>query len=257
VTTKPRQAADPVLLVGTPDALEGIVRLPTDVPHYLLEVRADDRPEVATVSSQGLRVRAFPAGGDRARVRVRVDPSTPPGRYPVVLSVGSGSISADLLVQEAAKLTVAPRELLVRGTGSSRHAVETVFTNLGNVPIEIRRSHLVGISEDGSLEAAFADAVSPPELPAARRLDLFANAVARRHGGFLSITVGVDGLTVRPAETVRPSVEIRLPDGLSPEHTYFGAWQVTSGARIPIHVQVDAAPRPAAKRSAPTKRGSQ
>lgn len=131
---------EPVVLSGPPDGLSGRVPYHNDtgatVTITQVGVDAPDDPTPrATVAVDEVTV---PPGAEvLVRLRLQVAPSTPPGAYPLVLTVADTSVPATAQVVASPRLRVTPPALVLDGLSADAVATTVVVTNEGNVALRL------------------------------------------------------------------------------------------------------------------------
>lgn len=161
--TGPRWAdAEPLVLIGTPQALRGELHLdnptPTrvslrrgqllatgaDAPGLVPEGAGKEPMRLARVRSVSLRP------GERRVVPLSVDlgPHAPPGRYTAQLQVGDLTREATLEVLPRPSLVVTPRRVVVVNRPGETASARVAVRNAGNVPMTIGEIGAVVLDDD-------------------------------------------------------------------------------------------------------------
>lgn len=238
--TRPRRPtvrASASLLAGSPRRVTGHVELENRGAEELavraVEVGgAGTVPVVATVP---------PGDSARIRVRLRLDPHTPPGRREVEVVVGDARTTAILEVAEHPRVRISPAAVLVRGAPGATVGARVVVANLGNVAVPLDRLGAVTLDEDGGVCRSLDGAL---RAEGERGYQAVLDEAVRRIAG-----TRVDGLRVRAADTsaVEPGqtravdLELRLPPDMTAGRTYSGMLRLV-GASLLVQVAAEGAP---------------
>ena len=267
-TTRPRRPtvhASASLLAGSPRRVTG---------HIEVENRGEEELVVRAVEVAGARtvpVVSTVAPGDSARVRVRLrlDPHTPPGRREVEVVVGDARTTAVVEIAEHPRVRISPPAVAVRGAPGATVTARIVVANLGNVTVPLDRLGAVTLDEDGgvcrSLEGALR---AEGERGAQAVLDEAVRRIAGTRVDRLRVRA-VDPAPVEPGETRAVDLELHLPPDMSAGRTYAGMLRLV-GASLLIQVTAEgaaaeesgapapaqAASRPRAKRTSTTRRAT-
>jgi hypothetical protein len=151
--------AHAVVLRGTPGHLRGEIDVANDGPAPMMAL-----PAATAAVREGAELRfANPAGaivpaGSARRVRLHatVDPTTPPGSYPVELDIAGQTVAATVEVIEQVSITLSPSSVVVDGVVGSAGSAAVLATNVGNVQLGIASVGPVPLDLDGA-RATFLD----------------------------------------------------------------------------------------------------
>jgi len=116
-------------------------RNPSDRPVRIGELSLTD---VRGAGGEHLRHQPIPLGliapakgTTRARVRLRLDPATPPGPYRGEIRLGDLSRAVAIEIVERTEVVIRPSPLVMDAALGSKQALAAIFENRGNVPITI------------------------------------------------------------------------------------------------------------------------
>ena len=247
-TTRPRRPtvrASASLLAGSPRRVTGHV----EVENRGAEALVVRSVEVAGAGTVPVASTVAPGESARVRVRLRLDPHTPPGRREVEVVVGDARTTAVVEVAEHPRVRISPPAVAVRGAPGATVTARVVLANLGNVPVPLDRLGAVTLDEDGgvcrSLEGALR---AEGERGAQAVLDEAVRRVAGTRVDHMRVRAA-DPAPVEPGETRAVDLELHLPPDMSAGRTYSGMLRLV-GASLLVQVTAEAAPRPKAKRTA-------
>lgn len=238
---RPTVRASASLLAGSPRRVTG---------HVEVENRGDEALVVRAVEVAGagtVPVVSTVAPGDSARVRVRLrlDPHTPPGRREVEVVVGDARTTAVLEVAEHPRVRITPPAVAVRGAPGAAVTARVVVANLGNVTVPLDRLGAVTLDEDGGVCRSLDGAL---RAEGEKGYQAVLDEAVRRMAGTRVDQVRVrasDPAPVEPGETRAVDLELRLPPDLEAGRTYSGMLRLV-GASLLVQV--------AAEGAAPAKR---
>jgi Helix-hairpin-helix motif len=135
--------SEPVVFVGPPDGLEGgsfWARNEGDGPLLLRSLDVEDStlrtPRGEPLKRVVVGARLYPGESKEIQLRVHLDPTTAPGKYPAQFVAGDQRQSATFLVTEYLSTGLSPSTItLPAGGGTSEHPV--LVHNGGNLPLTI------------------------------------------------------------------------------------------------------------------------
>lgn len=237
--TRPRRPtvrASASLLAGSPRRVTG---------HVEVENRGDEALVVRAVEVAGagtVPVVSTVAPGDSARVRVRLrlDPHTPPGRREVEVVVGDARTTAVLEVAEHPRVRISPPAVAVRGAPGAAVTARVVVANLGNVTVPLDRLGAVTLDEDGGVCRSLDGAL---RAEGGKGYQAVLDEAVRRIAGTRVDQVRVrasDPAPVEPGETRAVDLELRLPPDLEAGRTYSGMLRLV-GASLLVQVAAEGA----------------
>ena len=261
----------PVVLRGTPRHLVG--RIPLQNPGEDLAVLRiatvrdhDGRLGIPDPISQRLATKVLrPGQRDSVRLRLRLDPTTPPGEYRTEVEVGGGVRPLILQIAEVVALDLSPPLLVVENRHGESVEKAVSVTNRGNVPLVIGEIGAVVLDDERfecrTLRRAAEVLGSATEDVT---VDHFLTEIARasRHvlerSGALRVRNLGGAVTVAPGETVSVGLRIDVPAGLDGHTRYVGTVPIyTQDLRfMVVPVRSSVAPVPAGAAPAPPKQSS-
>lgn len=241
---KPTVRASASLLAGSPRRVTGHVEVENRgaeaLPVRAVEVAgAGTVPVVSTVA---------PGASARVRVRLRLDPHTPPGRREVEVLVGDARTTAVMEVAEHPRVRITPPAVAVGGAPGATVTARVVLANLGNVPVPLDRLGAVTLDEDGGVCRSLDGALRAEGEHGHRAvLDEAVRRIAATRVDGLRVRAG-DPSAVEPGETRAVDLELRLPLDMTAGRTYSGMLRLV-GASLLVQVAAEGAPSKARKES--------
>lgn len=191
------------------------------------------------------------AGQGPAILRLRVPPTTPPGRYASTLRLGDAEQALIIEVEPHARTRLLASEGEFESPAGAKHAFTVGIVNTGNVALDVPRKLTLRLT-DGDLLGTILGAVS--SAPSGEdRLRAFADGLAAGDGGSVELTVtkGAGELEAGGARELR--ARFAMPDGLREGREYIGQWRLGE-ARYTLRLRPVAAARaPARRRRSPRR----
>jgi hypothetical protein len=223
-------AAEPLVLVGPPREIRGefLVHNPTErkiiVRQPVLKAAATPaaRTKAAAAKAAKAGIAALPETVALRRIKVRagqsrpvplsltLDPRTPPGTYQAELDVDGEQRSVVVHVTEDVSLALSPDEIVLPGRAGEKFEKRVVFTNEGNVPVQVKTLGAVDTMKN---------------------LDDFAVALGRRYRALydaIALRVQNNEVTVAPGETQAIDLTITLPEKLEKRARYSGTAAIST-----------------------------
>jgi hypothetical protein len=237
-------AAEPLVLVGPPRAIRGefLVRNPTERKIIVRQpvLKAAAPPRTARAAKAGIT--ALPETVALGRIKVRagqsrpvplsltLDPRTPPGTYQAELDVDGEQRSVVVHVTEDVALTLSPDEIVLPGRAGEKFAKRVVFTNEGNVPVQVNTLGAVVLEDEAAHCRALRGALQDVG-ETMKNLDDFAVALGRRYRALydtIALRVQNAEVTVEPGETRAIDLTITLPEKLEKRARYSGTAAIST-----------------------------
>jgi hypothetical protein len=250
-----RKSSEPaVILRGPPTRLSASRPLPADVASVDLAPLAASAVSMLIKGAvpERVRVRGGRTLGAVPELRVRLAPSTPPGRYEGAASVGARTVPVVIEVEPAPRLRATPSRLETVAEAGGSEAVEIHLANSGNLPIEIPSRSSFCLFDGGGLDHAVWTALTTDPPEGKGRMDMLLDDLAASHGGLVDVRVRDGAGSIAPGERRTCRVELRWSDRLRPGRRYAGAWEV-AGLRLPIRVETPRV-RPSGAKASTTSR---
>jgi hypothetical protein len=188
-----------------------------------------------------------------AQLRVRLAPSTPPGRYEGEATVGGKTVPVVIEVEPAPRVRAAPARFAVTAEPAGSGTVEVELANTGNVPVEIPARSSFCLFDGGGIDHAVWAALTAEPPEGKGRMDLLLDDLATSHGGLVDVRVRAGAGALAPGERRTCQVELGWSDRLRPGRTYAGSWEV-GGLRLPIRVETPRSKGPATPAPAISRR---
>lgn len=211
----------PLRVTGAPLAL----RAPVPTSDRPANPTAMAQPSLVDVrSASGESIAARSIGLARGQMRLRLDPSTPPGRYAGAIAFGDVARPVEIDVVEAIDLAIRPSSLLIDLALGGEQTVHFAVENRGNVALTI---DLAGEYPLGEEIPIFPERVEPEQIDGLQQLaDLFARTIgararrAMRDAGRVTLTMPDGAVTLDPGTGGTVTAVVVLPAGLSPVVRY-------------------------------------
>jgi hypothetical protein len=182
------------------------------------------------------RVRASAERGAR-RLRLKLDPTVPPGRYTAVIGSGDAKHDVIITVQRAPRVSVSPSQLQFTGAPSAKVEEAVTFWNRGNVAFTLPDFVPIGLFDDDGLETAIASTYRRKPETLEEIAGHFFSRLREAHGGLLKLSIDCGGKALEPGMALTARLIGSLPGGLRPGHNYHGVWSTDFG-NIGIGVSV-------------------
>lgn len=181
----------------------------------------------AVLPEAGLSLRRIVVRAGQSRpvpVALELDPRTPPGTYHAELTVNDQKRDVVMHVTEDVSLEIMPEEIVLDSVPGGKATKTVVFSNRGNVPIQVRTIGTVVLDEElvhcRALRGAIADVGDTMKT-----LDDFTAALGKRYKKLyetLVVKVQNDAVTLGPGETQAVELTIVLPEKLEKSSRYTG-----------------------------------
>lgn len=158
-------------------------------------------------------------GTASARVRLRLDPTTPPGRYQGEIKLAGISRPIEIEVLEQAELVVRPAPLVVDAALGPEQRFAVAFENRGNTTLTIDLTGDYPLGEEIPLAP---DRIERPADGAPRLGQIFKDvmglsvAPALTQIGTLALFMPKGPVRLAPGEIRTEQIAVALPEGLSP-----------------------------------------
>lgn len=204
----------PLRISGAPAALRAPLALrddPAAAPPQaaLIDVRSASGEMVATRS----------VGLARGQMRVRLDPTTPPGRYAGAVEIAGVTRPVEIDVVEAIDLAVRPSSVMIDLARGRAQKIGVAFENRGNGPLTI---DLTGDYPLGEELPIFPERTEPETGGGLQRLaDLFARTIgvrarrAMREAGRVTLAMPDGAISLAPGAAGVATVSVTVSEGLS------------------------------------------
>ncbi len=214
--------AAPIRFRGAPFALSGVVAEAVDP---LIDILV----KLKIPKSRGGPIEAMATADVDPRVlRLTLPPDVAPGRYDAVATIEGEEVPAVVEVEPQPGLRVFPESLRIDAHAGDLVGVDVSVLNTGNVPIEMRTRQAFGIFLEGGLERALRQAYVARLEEGVRRIDVLAETLADSHGGLVKLKVTRGSGEIPPGELREVEMNLSVPAGLKPGHTYSGNWELAS-----------------------------
>lgn len=249
--TGPKGAADastaPVVVTGPPRRL--LVALPADrAPRIDTTAPIEATLEGATIQSISLSgPRRRDPGGPR--IKLRLDPLTPPGRYEGTATVGGLELPIVAEVQPRVFVRHEPAVIELEVQPGATAELTVTLQNLGNVPTGAPEVSSFTLLDREGFSDAFYRAIGPPPPEGKQRVDVFFDDLAASNGGEVRATVvAPKSDRIAPGDTATLTLRLAFAEKLRPGAQYAGAWNIDA-THVPVRITV---PDEGAPPTAPT-----
>lgn len=237
-------AAPPLRLAGSPGSLHATDanREPTATPTTAALV------DVTSASGAVLKARSASVVG--GKVRLRLDPGTPPGRYSGQIDVDGSVRPLAVDVVDAVALQIRPASLILDLATGQRRRASTAVENRGNVTLIIDLTGDYPLGEEMPLASAEAAPAEADGLQQLTDLMLRPRDASRGHvlrdAGFVTLSMAEGAVALEPGDSMVIVIDATFPAGLSATARY--------RAFIPLYDKdLELIAITAAKHSAPLK----
>ncbi len=236
----------PLILTGPPRAVSGqfSVRNPTGEKLRIREATLRSSRSVGLTRKAGrlasslfedgltLQRMVLRAGQSRqVPVSLALDAQTPPGTYHLELLVHDQLRDVVMHITEEVSLRIEPGQLVLPNRAGEKFTRRVVFTNDGNVPINVRNLGTIVLDDElascRALRGALADVGDTMTT-----LNEFAAALGKRFKQLydtLVLKVQNSAVTLEPGETRALDLKITLPDSLDARARYTGFAAISTG----------------------------
>lgn len=204
-----------------------------------------DGAVIDRVTLAGLRSRT---PGRGPRIKVRVDPFTPPGRYEGTATIGTTKIPIVAEVGRAITVRADPPVIEVRPRPGETMHVEVTIENLGNVPTDVPAESSFTLLDRSGFGDAFYHSIAEPPPAGKQRIDVLFDDLAASNGGRVVATATDDTAgPILPNGSRTIQLALAFSEQLRPGAQYAGGWNIDA-IHIPVRVAVPPAePTSAAK----------
>ena len=226
---------------GSPRNLQGLASVAFEEIAPLGLPRLELNAPPAEAGGEPFTLQIEGAGQFATWLRFSLPDPTPPGTYDGTVLIGKDRHPALVEVGDRVALTVSPRRLTLRGAPGAELTTSITFVNVGNVAVEVPRVSKVGLLDIKGPERAMGLALSDAADEGEKRMELFAQELARSHGGRLVLTVERGEGSLAPGEFRHLDVTLRLPAELKAGRTYVGEWMLLNRS-YSVEVLVDGGP---------------
>lgn len=222
-------ADKPIVLAGPPNRLTGDVYLtnPGDQHVVVRSARLRELPQPGSSEIEIPLVAILRAGhGGRARITLRLNPSTAPGHYKTTLVLGNFSYPAELNITENLDFDIVPSQLILENQPGTRIEKRVMFKNTGNRELTIASPEALVIDEELMSCRILRGGLAEGTEKGANNVDQWLTAFLReahrnvREAGMLYVRNKHGETKVPAGESHTIDFLIRQPDTLRPNTRY-------------------------------------
>lgn len=194
--------------------------------------------KVAQVSLSGLTDPGI--GEELPRIRVVVDPLTPPGRYEGTATIGKRTVPLVAEVEPTVRVRTDPSRIELDARAGETVEVTVKLQNLGNVPTDVPAATSFALLDRSGFGDAFDHALREPPPEGKQRIDVLFDDLALSHGGEVIAIAkkDADG-PVEPGTIGTVTLSLTFSDRLKPGAEYAGSWNIDA-THIPVRIKVPA-----------------
>ena len=209
---------------GTPDDLEGIFQIPF---HQVLEGPLLLELEAPTLEAP-ITLQAEAAGPSLTWLRFELPEVTPPGTYKGMIHVGSEKYESVVDVTPLHNFVLMPSQLSLDVNPGEKVMVELTAANLGNIGVQIPRSHGFGLFDSEGAEKGIRTALTSKSVRGQVRINRLVEEVAGSHGGLVRLLIREGAGWIEPDESRTIRLSLSIPKRLRPGHIYEGTWPLAN-----------------------------
>jgi hypothetical protein len=231
-------ANEPLVMTGPPGAVSGVFQVRNAGNEKMRVAGARLRPSAggklamrsrltSMLQDDGVELRRIivrPGQSRQVPVALTLDPRTPPGTYHLELQVQDQLRAVLMHVTENVSLRIAPETVVLPNQPGGKVTRHVVFTNDGNVPIDVRSIGTVVLDDELASCRALRGALSDVG-DTMTTLDEFASALGKRFKALydaMVLKVQNAAITLEPGQTESVKLTITLPDALDKRARYSG-----------------------------------
>jgi len=189
----------------------------------LAEVRLGGRGAPLRLQPVPVGLNLAGEGVTRARLRLRLDPATPPGRYQGKVKVGDLTRTVAIEVLAEARLAIQPAPVVLDAGAGASQQFNAAFENLGNVSLTLDLTGRYPLGEEIPIASDAADTVGSTGDQLASLLDRLSgrgSVPPLKSFGTAELGQPAGRQVLAPGETRVVAVELTLPTPLSPTARY-------------------------------------
>jgi hypothetical protein len=199
--------------------------------------RLDLHQPQSETKAEPLNLQAEGAGQFATWLRFSMPEATPPGTYEGTVLIGADQYPSVIDVEARSLIIISPAHLLLQGAPGDELNANLSVINSGNVAVEIPKLQKIGLLDGVGAERAVGVALRGGVQRGDERVAMFAEELAKSHGGRIALVVEEGAGVLAPGEFRHLSVALRLPEGLKSGRVYGGTWMLLNLSYY-IEVQV-------------------
>jgi len=245
---------------GPPSRLQGTVRLvnPTSekVKLQSIGIQADSLRGAAQLPLSEIPLPARLAPGEQVSVQstIGVDPQTPPGSYPMQVTIGGQTVQAVAHVTEVVDFKIEPNEITILAGKESKYEREFVIENAGNVPLPLgERCEAPLLDSIDLVTAMLVGLHNTRKQDRASQVASWLSEWGDMVAGTLVVTR--EAIILRPGQKIAAKAQFELPEDLKPLRHYQASLQLYNATMaVDIYTTVKAGSKKPDEAPAPIAR---
>jgi hypothetical protein len=240
-------AAPSIVLTGPPRAIRGeftvrnstaqkiVVQQPTLKAQFAATRVGKQSAKTAALPEATFALRriiARPMAHRSVPIALTLDPGTPPGTYEAQLEVDGETRPVVVHVTEDVDFSMTPDSLIIPNRAGEKFHKQVVFTNNGNVPLNVKSIGPVVLDDEIGHCRAIRGALSDVGTTM-KSLDDFVVALGKRYSEQFettSLKVQNEKVTIAPGETRAVELTITVPEKLNARARYSGYAAISRGS---------------------------
>jgi len=231
---------------GPPSRLQATIRLVNPTAERLrlrsAGVQAEALLGVARAPLLEIPMAARLGPGEQMSFRstIAIDPTTPPGTYPLSLTVGGKSVQATAHVTEVVDFRIEPDALTILAGKETSYTRDFVIENAGNVPLPLgERCEAPLLDSVDLITAMLVGLHDSPHADKDARLTAWLSEWSEVAAGTLVVTR--EPITLRPGQKISAAATFEVPPTLKPLRHYRASLQLYSATlNVDIYTTVKA-----------------
>jgi len=243
-----------LIFSGPPTRLQGTLRLSNPTQDKLklrsVAIQAGKLLGAARLPLNEIPLSARLAPGEQLSVQstIGIDPQTPPGTYPIELTIGDRTIKATAKVSEVVDFKIEPNAVTILAGKDTEYTRDFVVENAGNVPLPLGERCEATLLDSADLVASMLVGLhNAPQKESKSQLESWLAEWGNIAAG--TLVVKRDAITLSPGQKISASATFVLPADLKPLRHYRASLQLYNAIMaIDIYTTVKAGTKPSKAR---------